>query len=113
MFFVGNGLSLFRIGKYVYDVGFVLKIGVFDEDEIEDVVMRWKKEELYKKFVKKFGYLDSMLYMKRCNGVLDSFILGLEGDDVEGEDEVEEDELLLIKGKKKGVKIGKFMFMEI
>ncbi|KAK4192774.1 muts domain V-domain-containing protein [Podospora australis] len=85
------------------------------EDENEDAAARRKKEELHRKFVKKLGNPDSMLYGRRRNPQADNSIPGQDGDDAEnGEDVEDEDEAPVpAKGKKKGAKTGKLTPMEL
>ncbi|KAK4227493.1 muts domain V-domain-containing protein [Podospora fimiseda] len=100
-----------RTGQYVYNAEAQESAHVKVEDE--DAATRRRKEELHRKFVKKLGHPDSMSFGRRGNFQADGETPGLDGEDAEGGEDVEDDEPPPTKGKKKGAKTGKLTPMEI
>jgi DNA mismatch repair protein MSH3 len=103
-----------RTERYVYDADRPAENGLRNDNDDEELAAKRKKEELHRKFVKKLGHPDSLALFRRREFQGGSESPGLDGDDDEGGEGLEEDEPAPpTKTKKKGAKTGKLTPMEI
>lgn len=100
-----------RTEKYLYS-SIPSSSGAAEDEEVEDEATRRQKQKLHEKFVKKLGYPDAIVQIKRKNWQIDEETAALDGEEVEAAEE--DDELPpLPKGKRKGAKTGKLTPLEL
>ncbi|KAH8905307.1 hypothetical protein BR93DRAFT_780570 [Coniochaeta sp. PMI_546] len=102
-----------RTNRYVYE-GSSTGTDVKDGDQEDDPSVQRKKDELHRRFVKKLGNPDSIAQIKRRNFHIDDETTALNGEDVDGGEDAEDEEPpAQTKGRKKGAKTGKLTPMEL